>query len=83
LAKIERQKISERTKAGLQRAQAEGKHIGRNAIANEIVQQVIDYLKEGKLTYKQISERVTYKTKYGKVHNISPAQITQIKKKII
>jgi len=80
LAKIERQRISERTKAGMERAKAEGKAIGRKAIPDEVVQQVLNYLKEGKLTYKEISERVTYKTKFGKIHNISPAQITIIKK---
>jgi len=81
LAKIERQRISQRTKAGMERAKAEGKAIGRKAIPDEVVQQVLDYLKEGKLSYKKISALVTYKTKFGKVHNVSPAQITQIKKK--
>jgi len=81
LAKIERQRISERTKAGMARAKAEGKKIGRKAIPDDVVKQVLDYLKECKLSYKEISARVIYKTKYGKVHNVSPAQITQIKKK--
>ena len=83
LAKIEREKISERTKAGLQRAKAQGKKLGRPSIPKEVVDKVIEYLKEGKLSYSQISQLVTYKIKYGKVKHISPAQITQIKKKYL
>jgi DNA invertase Pin-like site-specific DNA recombinase len=36
LAKVEAQKISERTKAGLARARAKGKHIGRPRIGAEL-----------------------------------------------
>jgi len=36
LAKVEAQKISERTKAGMARARAKGKHIGRPAIGEEL-----------------------------------------------
>jgi len=36
LAKVEAQKISERTKAGMARAKAKGKHIGRPAISEEL-----------------------------------------------
>ena len=81
IAKIERKKISDRTKAGLQRAKSEGKTLGRPTIPKETIDEVVNYLKEGKLSYRQISEKVTYKIKHGKVKHISPAQISQIKKK--
>jgi len=45
LAKVERQKISERTKAGLQRARAKGKRLGRtpfSALDREKLRMVLD-----------------------------------------
>jgi len=81
LAKIEREKISERTKAGLERVKAQGKKLGRPTIPQETVDEVLQHLKEGKLSYSQISARVIYKIKFGKEKHISPAQISQIKKK--
>jgi len=88
VAKLERERISERTKAafekdkkGITRAIKSGKKVGRPTIPKETIEQVICYLKDGKLSYKEISSRISYKTKYGKIHYISPAQITQIKKK--
>lgn len=81
LAKIERQKISDRTKAGLERAKKQGKRLGRPSIPQEVVDTVLGYLKGGNLSYSQISERVTYKIKNGKIKHISPAQISQLKKK--
>jgi len=80
LAKIERERISERTKAGLQRAKAEGKKLGRKAIPKSAIDEVKKLLMENKLSYREISQKVTYKTKYGKVHHVSPAMITKIKK---
>jgi len=79
LAKIERERISERTKAGLERAREKGVKLGRKAISEDVIQEVVSLLKKG-IPYRKISEQVTYKTKYGKVHNISLAQISQIKK---
>jgi len=81
LAKIERERISERTKAGLERTVAKGTKLGRKKIPDEVVQEVVSLLKKG-ITYREISKQVTYKTKYGKEHNISPAQITMIKKNL-
>ena len=95
VAKLEREHISERTKAGLDRIKEtlkEGKgytsksgnkitQLGRPTIPEETIKQVLDYLKEGKLSYTQISEKVIYKIKHGAERHISPAQITQIKKK--
>ena len=80
-AKFESEKISERTKAGLERVRAEGKKLGRPTIPQETIDEVLQYLKDGKLSYSQISKRVIYKIKYGKEKHISPAQISQIKKK--
>ena len=57
LAKIEREKISERTKAGLQRARMQGKKIGRPSLPKNVVDQVVQYLIEGKLSYSQISKK--------------------------
>jgi DNA invertase Pin-like site-specific DNA recombinase len=79
LAKMEREKISQRTKAGLERVKAKGKKLGRKPIPKDAILSVVSLLKEGKLSYRQISQKVTYKTKYGKVHHVSPAMITQIK----
>lgn len=79
LAKIEREKIASRTKAGLERVKAKGKKLGRKGIPDYAVKEVIRLLDENKLSYSQISQRVTYKTKYGKVHHISKAQISKIK----
>jgi len=42
LAKVEAQKISERTKAGMARARAKGKRIGRPAIDRELQQRIAD-----------------------------------------
>ena len=81
LGKIESERISSRTKAGLVRAKAQGKKLGRRPLPPEIVRKVVDILKQpNPPSYSKISESVTYKTKYGKVHHISTAQITSIKK---
>ena len=79
LAKIEREKISERTKAGLERAKEQGKKIGRTSIPKETVQDVLSLLQQDiSLTYAEISKLVTYKIGRKK-YNISPASITKIK----
>jgi putative DNA-invertase from lambdoid prophage Rac len=83
LAKIERERISQRTKAGLERVRAEGKKLGRKTIPGYVKKEVIRLLNQGELSYRQISQRVTYKTKYGKVHHISPAMITRIKRECL
>ncbi len=80
LAMIEREKISERTKAGLERAKEQGKKIGRTSIPKETVQDVVSLLQQDiSLTYAKISKLVTYKVGRKKYH-ISPASITKIKK---
>lgn len=86
VAKLERERISDRTKAafskntkGITVATKSGKKVGRPSIPKSIEVDVIRLLKEGNLSYVQISNMLTYKTKYGKVHHVSPAQITKIK----
>lgn len=48
LAKIEREKISERTKSGMRRARAEGKRIGRPPIPGSVLSSIIKFAKENK-----------------------------------
>lgn len=67
LAKIEREKISERTKAGLERARRQGKKLGRPGISEYLKNKVIDLYKElGSIN--AVSKRVSLS--YGSVHNI-------------
>jgi len=81
LAKIERERISERTRAGLERVKANGKHLGRKPMPDDVQQHVLKFLQlENPPSYRKISEMVTYKTKYGKIHHVSIAQISRIKK---
>jgi len=47
LAKVEAEKISERVKAGLQRAVAKGRKLGRKPVASEIEAQVRKMRAEG------------------------------------
>src|SRR2546425_4711984 len=52
LAKVEAQKISERTKAGMARARANGKRIGRPALAIELRREIADRQAEGESLYR-------------------------------
>jgi DNA invertase Pin-like site-specific DNA recombinase len=52
LAKVEAQKISERTKAGMARAKAQGKRIGRPALAIELRQEIAHRLTHGASLYR-------------------------------
>ena len=77
IAKIEREKISERTKAGLARTK---KRLGHPKIPDDVILKVKNILEQpNPPSYSKISQQITYKTKYGKIHHISPAQITKIK----
>src|SRR5258708_19565086 len=51
LAKIEAQKISERTRAGMARAKAQGKRIGRPSIAPKLRQQIAERIAAGQPSY--------------------------------
>lgn len=66
LAKIEREKISERTKAGLQRAKQQGVHLGRKK-SKKNKQLIIDYY----LKYKSINKAAKLSNwSYGTVYEI-------------
>ena len=81
LAKLERERISLRTKAGLDRVRAKGKRLGRKPLPKEAYDTVVELLSQRhQPTYREISRLVTYKTKFGKIHHVSPAQITKIHK---
>jgi DNA invertase Pin-like site-specific DNA recombinase len=51
LGKVEAQKISDRTKAGMARAKAKGSRIGRPAIKREMRQQILDRSAKGETPY--------------------------------
>ncbi len=63
--------------AGLRRARREGKKIGRPKLNGMTVKKIKD-LREDGLSYRKISERVTYRTGEGKVKHVSIAQISEI-----
>ena len=51
LAKVEAQKISERTRAGMARAKAQGKRIGRPSITPKLRQQIAERIAAGQTPY--------------------------------
>jgi DNA invertase Pin-like site-specific DNA recombinase len=51
LAKVEAQKISERTRAGMARVKAQGKRIGRPSIAPKLRQQIAERIAAGETPY--------------------------------
>jgi DNA invertase Pin-like site-specific DNA recombinase len=51
LAKVEAQKISERTKAGMARAKAQGKRIGRPAISRKLRDRIAERIAAGASPY--------------------------------
>jgi len=79
VAKIEREQISDRTKAGLKRAKLNGVILGRSSIPQDIVTRVKDLLKQG-TSYNEINKQVRYRTKNGKLRHISIGKISEIKK---
>jgi DNA invertase Pin-like site-specific DNA recombinase len=52
LAKVEAQKISERTRAGMARARAQGKRIGRPTISAKLRAQIIERIAAGDTPYR-------------------------------
>ena len=78
IAKIEREQISERTKAGLKRAKKNSIILGRSSIPKDIVTKVEDLLKQG-TSYNEINKLVRYRTKSGKLRHISLGKISEIK----
>ena len=57
LAKLEREKISEKTKAGIRRAKAEGKVVGRAPISKFQMQKIKELRSQG-LSFGEISKRM-------------------------
>jgi DNA invertase Pin-like site-specific DNA recombinase len=51
LAKVEAQKISDRTKAGMARAKAKGSRIGRPRIGIELRQKIAERARKGQSAY--------------------------------
>jgi DNA invertase Pin-like site-specific DNA recombinase len=51
LAKVEAQKISERTRAGMARARAQGKRIGRPAISHSLREKIAERIAAGETPY--------------------------------
>ncbi|MCK5030134.1 MAG: recombinase family protein [Thermoplasmatales archaeon] len=79
IAKIEREQISERTKAGLKRAKQNGVILGRSSIPQDIIAKAEDMLKQGR-SYNEINREVKYRTKSGKLRHVSIGKISEIKK---
>jgi hypothetical protein len=52
LAKVEAQKISERTRAGMARAKAQGKHIGRPTLSRKLQEKIADRIAAGETAYR-------------------------------
>ena len=84
LAKIESEKISDRTKLAFVKdennktiARKSGKRVGRSTIPQDTINEVIRRLTK-KESYSKIHNEVTYKTKHGKTHKISKGKISEI-----
>jgi DNA invertase Pin-like site-specific DNA recombinase len=52
LAKVEAQKISERTRAGMARARAQGKHIGRPTLSRKLREKIAERIAAGQTPYR-------------------------------
>jgi DNA invertase Pin-like site-specific DNA recombinase len=58
LAEFERSLIAERVKAGMERAKAQGKQMGRPRLPEARRREILELLKEGKLSRRAIGKRV-------------------------
>lgn len=58
ISKAEREKISERTKAGLERARRQGKKIGRPPVDGELKEKALKLLGTGKYSLREIANKV-------------------------
>ena len=70
LAKIEREKISERTKAGLRRVKASGRRLGKPALSEKVKQQIRELREQGK-NYREICQEVYYWDASRNKHQVS------------
>ena len=78
MAKLERDIIVERVKAGMRKAKEQGKRIGRpQAIVD--VDSIISLRKQG-LSLQAIADRVTYKDSKGRWRNVSKGKVHRILK---
>jgi DNA invertase Pin-like site-specific DNA recombinase len=77
LAKLEREKIVERIKAGLDRTRAAGTVLGRTPIVPEITAKVLELSFRG-WDAQRIAAGIEYRTKAGRARNPSIATIRQI-----
>ena len=78
-AKIECEKISERTKAALYRLEKNGVSLGRPEIPRETLTLVANLLRQG-FRYSEIRRQAKYRTKDGKLRHVSLGKICEIKK---
>jgi DNA invertase Pin-like site-specific DNA recombinase len=77
-AKIERIQISERTKAGLERARKNGVHLGRGVIPPETIEEISSMLRDG-ASITKIHDRVKYRLHSGELRHPSIGKISAIK----
>lgn len=74
-AKLEREKISSRTKAGLDRLRRKGVVLGRPSVRTELRVQVLDLRGQGVTDVREIARRTTYTTRTGEVRMPSTATV--------
>ena len=79
MAKLERDIIVERVKAGMRKAKEQGKRIGRPKAVVDV--DSILSLRERGLSLQAISDRVKYKDSKGRLRNISKGKVHRILKK--
>ncbi len=77
LARLERDRISERTKASLNRLKSEGRKLGRPEIPVECESKVVSLYKEG-VCIPDICKDVTYILPSGKARNVSRSTVYSI-----
>ena len=78
LAQQESKQKSERVKSSLKFQKAmEKKTVGRPNVINQVENEVLEYLGNGK-SYRWIIGHVTYKAKNGKIRNLSIASVSHI-----
>jgi DNA invertase Pin-like site-specific DNA recombinase len=58
LAEFERSLIAERVRAGMERARAQGRHTGRPRLSEAKRAEILDLLREGRLSRRAIGKRL-------------------------